>query len=171
MNPIGGMGGHMPMGPMQQMSPQAKLGEELQNMVESGEISTEDQEALSGALYEIGSELKSSRPEIRTERPSKEEMQAKIDGLINEQVESGELTEEQAEQLSSLFEEVASNRPEAGAGGKPPPPPGGARPGGQGGDQEMLGQFLQMLQEQSSSSYGESGSVNSDGSVLFDYVA
>lgn len=168
MNPIGGMGGGMPLAGMQRMSPEMKIGQELQSMSESGAISSQDQEALSSALYAIGGELRSERTAGATKPPSAEAMQEKVDGLIGEQVEAGTLTEEQAKQLSDLFEEMASQRPEHGKTGRSP---GAGKAEGQGGEQNMLGQFLQQMQEQSASSYGATGTLSADGSMLMDYVA
>ncbi len=173
MNPIGGMNFAM----SQPSPPHRQIGQQLESMAASGEISSADQEALREAVKDIKSELKASRPEIRTPPPSREAMSEKIDSLISDQVESGDLTEEQGEKLTELFDALQANAPSGGRGG--PKGPGG--PGGRGGaggpqsaegaSQEMLSQFLQQLQEESSSSYGQNGNTIADGSVLFDFSA
>lgn len=168
------IGGAQAFGGMQPMGPGAQIGQELQSMAESGEISAEDKTALQSALYEIGGELKGSRPEAGTAPPTKAEMSEKIEGLISEQVEAGNLTEEQAETLSEVFETVQDNAPQGGpppgGGGRGGPPPGGGNGGGDSST-AMLEQFLQTLQEQSATSYSSSGDVSGDSSFLFDYSA
>ena len=97
--------------------------------------------------------------------PSPDEMQAKVDELIAEQVEAGNLTEEQAAELSDLFEETFAQGPK-GPGG--PPPSGGSE------SSDMLADFLEKLQNQSgSASYGGDGSSTSTStaSLLFDISA
>ncbi|WP_245418458.1 hypothetical protein [Cohaesibacter intestini] len=171
------IGGPQAYGGMQPMGPGAQIGQELQSMAESGEISSEDKVALQSAVYEIGNELHSSRPESGSTPPTGDEISEKIDSLISEQVEAGTLTEEQAETLSDVFESVQAAAPQ---GGPPPGGPGGPGAGGpppSGSNSEesdtnaMLEQFLQNLQEQSATSYASSGSVSGESSFLFNYSA
>lgn len=173
------IGGPQAYSGMQQMGPGQQIGQELQSMAESGEISSEDKVALQSAAFEIGNELKSSRPEVGSTPPTAEEMSEKIDSLISEQVEAGTLTEEQAETLTEVFETVQENAPQGGPppggpGGPGGPPPGGGSSEDSDSDSDsnaMLEQFLQNLQEQSATSYSSSGNVSGDSSFLFNYSA
>ncbi len=83
--------------------------------------------------------------------------------MLSEQVEAGTLTQDQADQLTGMFEE----------GDFGPPPPGGARaPSGETGEmmQNLVASLLEQLQ--SGSAYDESGdqSSSSVASVLADYT-
>lgn len=174
MNSIGGPGQN-PYGNMQRMSPEMRIGQEIQNLANSGEISTEDKDALSSALFEIGSALKSTRPANGVSPPSRDELQTRIEGLISDQVEAGTLTEEQADQLSEVFETVAQGRPDGGAGPKGPRPDGAGGPPPQDGFESeadsLLTDFLQQLHEQSATGYGSDGDLEGDSSFLFSYSA
>ncbi|WP_319530065.1 hypothetical protein [uncultured Cohaesibacter sp.] len=181
---------NIPYAMSQRLSPQVQISNELQSLTDSGEISTEDQDALSGALQDISSGMGFPLADFASEPPSKEEVDAKIDSLISEQVESGSLTQEQADQLSALFDELGSSTEATDAGAPPPPPAGG--PGGAGGpppaggsgseeDEEeddsvssvtdVLSTFLQQLQEQNATGYSAAGNVTSEASLLFSYTA
>ena len=109
----------------QSFSPLKMLQDELASEVKAGTISSADQSALNSALSDIDSAMQASKPSAGS-RPSPDEMKAKIEGLIDDQVESGNLTSEQAEELKGVFENAFKGGP-GGAGG---PPPGGA--GGSG---------------------------------------
>ncbi|WP_373235416.1 hypothetical protein [Cohaesibacter celericrescens] len=176
MNPISSSG-MMPMAGMQPMSPQSAVEDKLSALVESGEISSTDESAISEALSDIGTELQSSAPEPGTPPPSKEEMDAKIDSLIEEQVSSGTLSESQAEDLSAMFDELQSQGETQGSRPPPPPPPSGSTSDSSDTDSVTsssssdIGQFLQMLAEQNSTSYGTNGTVQGEGSYLFNYSA
>lgn len=132
-------------------SMQERLQKELQSEVSSGAISSSDESALSEALDTIDDALRPDAASATTTPSSPKEMKAKIQSLISDQVEAGTLTEDQAAELSSLFENAG---PEDGAGA--PPPPDGA--GGTAGSQ-ALDDFLSALQSQSTSGYGAGGST------------
>jgi uncharacterized membrane protein YdfJ with MMPL/SSD domain len=113
---------------MGHVSPRDRLQSELTSEISAGSINATDQAALSAAIDEIDSSLKSAGETARksgSTRPSPDEMKSKISDLIAEQVSAGKLTSEQAEELSNIFEQTLAG----GAGG---PPPGGG-PGGPGG--------------------------------------
>jgi hypothetical protein len=159
------------------------LQNELLSEVSSGKISAEDQDALSAALDTIDAAMQGSRPSIGGGKPpSPEEMKARIDGLIQEQVDSGALTSEQAEELKGVF---ANAMPPRGPGG-----PGG--PGGAGmvegiGDvsdtdssdgttdvADLIADFVNLLQEaKGSKSYGDGGDalLSDISALLVDYKA
>lgn len=182
-------------------SPRDLLQTQLSNQISSGQIAASDETALTAALDQIDQTLSSerssgSRP---SKPPSRDEMQAKVESLIDEQVEAGDLTEEQAEELKTLFEDTFAKGP-SGAGGPPPggpggaggPPPGGPPPGEEEEDDgsvsstsssstsasetaDLLQQFLEQLKEaKAGSTYSLTGSKSSNGttvSLLFDIEA
>jgi hypothetical protein len=165
------------------------LQNELVSEVSSGKISATDQDALSAALDSIDATMRSQRPEIGGGKPpSPDEMKAKIEGLIQNQVDSGALTSEQAEELKGIF---ADAMPQGGPGG--PRGPGGR--GGSSGSEgaggvegssdtqasdgstdvaDLLSDFLKLLQEsKGSKSYGDSGDalLSDISALLLDYKA
>lgn len=75
-------------------SPLQRLQQELQSQVSAGTISSSDQSALSTALTDIDTALQQSRASDQSSgtRPSKGEMQSKIDDLISNEVSNGTLT-------------------------------------------------------------------------------
>ncbi len=106
-------------------SPLQKLQAELLSEVQSGSISSSDQDALSSALTDIDSSLQSSRTTDQASGTKPGDLKSKIDDLINGEVSSGKLTSDQATELQGIFKAAFANGP-GGAGG-----PGG--PGGPGG--------------------------------------
>ncbi len=151
------------------------LQNELLSQISSGTIDSGDKDALSTALDSIDATLKSSRPAAGT-RPSPDEMQSKIEGLVDDQVASGKLTSEQAEELKNVF---ANAMPKRGPGG-----PGGMGPmkgiGGESEDDEstdiadLLSEFLKNLQEaKGKDGYGKDGDklLSDISSLLLDYQA
>src|ERR1700712_2341284 len=99
-------------------SPLQKLQSELLSEVNSGAVSTSDQDALSSALTDIDSSLQSSRASDQANgtRPSPDDLKSKIDDLINGEVSSGKLTSDQATELQGIFKAAFANGP-GGAGG------------------------------------------------------
>jgi len=98
-------------------------------------------------------------------------MQETIDGLIAEQVEAGTLTEEQAAELSGLFEDTFAEGPK---GPPPPPPPGGATDTEETESADLLAEFLSQLQEASGSTgytAGGDAASTSTAALLVDYTA
>jgi hypothetical protein len=112
----------------QQFSPLSRLQSELASEVSAGTISRDDKSALSSALTDIDSAMKSGAASSRGAPPSPDAMKAKVDGLIDGEVKDGKLTSAQAAELKSVFAQAFSGGP-GGAGG--PGGPGGA--GGPGG--------------------------------------
>lgn len=177
-------------------SPLQRLQDEMASQVQAGTINASDQDALGTALESIDASLKSSMEASRGSgtRPSPEDMKAKIDDLISQQVESGALTTDQAIELKSIFSNAApqgrpdgAGRPE-GAGGPPPM----AMTGSESDDdsstsstsssssssttsdiQKLLEDFIKSLQEKlnsSSTSYGASGQSGSiTAALLIDF--
>lgn len=159
-------------------SPRAQIDARIAAAAQNGTISTEDQSALSGALDAIDSSLESARSSGT--KPSGD-VKEKINSLIQAQVDSGKLTEDQATELQSFFAQGPDGKggPE-GAGAPPPPPPGGGAPdassgsaGSSSADSDSdddadtaqtaaLKAFLQALSESAPSfSYGETSNTGS----------
>lgn len=113
----------------QQFSPLSRLQSELASEVSAGTISSDDQSALSSALTDIDSAMKSGAASDGTP-PSPDAMKAKIDSLIDGEVKDGKLTSAQAAELKNVFAQAFSGGP-GGAGG--PGGPGGAGGGGGAG--------------------------------------
>ena len=113
----------------QSFSPLKMLQTELASEVKAGTINSSDQSALSSALDDIDQAMQSSKPSAGS-RPSPDEMKSKIEGLIDDQVSSGKLTSDQADELKGVFAKGLQGGP-GGPGGAGGPPPGGA--GGAGG--------------------------------------
>src|SRR6266404_4502651 len=118
-------------------SPLQKLQDELQAEINSGTISSSDQDALSSALTDIDSSLQSSRASDSAggTRPSPGDLKSKIDDLIAGEVSSGKLTSDQATELQGVFKAAFANGPggaggPGGPGGAGGPPPGGPPPSG-----------------------------------------
>jgi len=151
------------------------LQNELQSEVSSGAVSANDQDALSAALDDIDSTLRSQRPQPGSARPSPDEMKSKIDDLIAGEVQNGKLTSDQAEELKNVFAKAFSHGP-GGAGGPHGGPGGPGGPGAPGGtgdpsassdssDQlnQILSDFLKSIQQSlsKSSTYDASGDTGS----------
>jgi hypothetical protein len=169
-------------------SPLQKLQDELQSEINSGAISSSDQDALSAALTDIDSAMQASRASDQAggTRPSPGDLKSKIDDLIESQVSAGKLTSDQATELQGIFKAAFANGPggsrgPGGAGGPPPVGgPGGPPPSDEASSsddtsstslEDILKQFLESLQEQmsasSSSSYSATGTASSSNSVSF----
>lgn len=165
---------------MQSFSPLSRLQNELASEVSAGTISSSDQSALSTALTDIDSALKSERT-AGGQPPPRADMQSKINGLISDEVSNGKLTSAQADELKSVFANAFKGGP-GGAGG---PPPGGAGVGNSeaaGGTNSsdsdlstVLSDFLKLLQNSqgSSSGYGTSGNslISQIQSLIVNYQA
>ncbi|BAM90557.1 conserved hypothetical protein [Bradyrhizobium oligotrophicum S58] len=109
---------------MSGLSPLDLLKQELTKEVSAGKVSSTDQTALSSALDDIDSALKSgssssSSSTTSSTPPSPEAMKSKIDDLIQGEVDSGKLTSDQASELKNVFASAFSGGP-GGAGGPPP---------------------------------------------------
>ena len=180
-------------------SPLQRLQDELQSEVSAGTISSSDQTALSSALTDIDTAIQASRASDQSNgtRPSPEDLKSKIDGLIAGEVSAGKLTSDQATELQGVFKAAFANGPggaggpggPSGAGGPPPGPPpsdGGSSAtsttsSGSSSSSDsaysaddLLKEFLQLLQNSlsSSTSYGATGTSDSSSSLsalLIDY--
>jgi hypothetical protein len=169
-------------------SPLQKLQDELQSEINSGAVSTSDQDALSSALSDIDSSLQAGRASDQASgtRPAPGDLKSKIDDLINGEVSSGKLTSDQATELQGVFKAAFANGPgDAGGHGHH----GGAKPtddasstdgssSSTSSTDDILQQFLQSLQDSlsaaSPTSYGATGSTSTDNNaslsaLLFDY--
>jgi uncharacterized membrane protein YdfJ with MMPL/SSD domain len=145
---------------MGHVSPRDRLQSELTSEISAGSINATDQAALSAAIDEIDSSLKSAGETARksgSTRPSPDEMKSKISDLIAEQVSAGKLTSEQAEELSNIFEQTL-----AGGAGGPPPGGGPGGPGGPGGAGGAPGGTAKADDDSSSTSSTSSTSTDDD---------
>jgi hypothetical protein len=167
----------------QAYSPLQRLQSTLSSEVADGTVSADDQSALSSALSDIDTTLK-SQMQAGGARPSPEDMKAKIDDLISNEVSQGNLTSAQADELKNVFASTFQGGPGGahgghgahGAGG--PPPDGVASSDDSNGDDDdsttsatasttssstdasqLLQDFLKQLQEtqSESSTYGADG--------------
>ena len=118
----------------QQFSPLSRLQSELTSEVSAGTISRNDKSALSSALTDIDSAMKSGAASGDSAPPSPDAMKAKIDGLIDGEVKDGRLTSAQAAELKSVFAQAFSGGADGPGGpgdaGDPGGPGGAGRPGG-----------------------------------------
>lgn len=164
-------------------SPLDLLKSELTKEVSSGKISASDETALSSALDDIDSALKSGASNSSSSTPpSQDDMQSKIDDLIQSEVSSGKLTSDQATELKNVFANTFSG----GANGAgPPPPPDGSSDSSSTSStdtssssssattEDLMKELIAMLQSATSqsTSYSSSGSSNasSSSSLLVDY--
>jgi hypothetical protein len=171
-------------------SPLQRLQDELQSEVNSGAISSSDQDALAAALTDIDTAIQAGRAsdEASGTRPSPGDLKSKIDDLINGEVSSGKLTSDQATELQGIFKAAFAHGPGGagghggphGAGGPPPGPPpsddasstdSSDSASGTSSINDILQQFLQELQKSlsasSSSSYGSTGGSSTSGNGSF----
>jgi hypothetical protein len=116
----------------QLFSPQKMLQDELASEVKAGTISSSDQSALSSALNDIDSAMKSSKPSAGS-RLSPDEMKSKINDLIASEVSSGKLTSDQADELKNVFSNAFKGGQGGAGGAGGPSGAGGPPPGGAGG--------------------------------------
>ncbi|MBD8876290.1 hypothetical protein [Roseibium polysiphoniae] len=144
--------------------PQQTMQSQLTAQVEAGEITSEDSDAMLAALEAIHDDMAPEGGPSSTP-PSKEEMQEKMEGLLSDQVDAGTLTQEQADELSAMFESGEMGPP-------PPPPPGGEASGSDSSSEDLVALLLEELTS-STSSYSESGDSTSSAtsSLLVDYLA
>lgn len=172
-------------------SPLDRLKSELTKEVSAGTISTSDESALSSALDDIDSSLKTGASSASASSPpSADEMQSKIDDLIQNEVSSGKLTSE-ASELKNVFANTFSGSAN-GAGGPPPPPDGSSdssttsstgstsssdssSSSSSATTAELMKELISLLQNATSqsTSYGASGnsaSSNASSALLVDYT-
>jgi hypothetical protein len=107
-------------------SPRARMDDRISAAVSAGTISSTDQAALGTALDAIDTSLAAER--TSGGKPGGN-MKGRIDGLIQQQVESGALSDDQASELQSFFAQGPEGEGQGpggpgGPGGPPPPPPG-----------------------------------------------
>lgn len=151
-------------------SPLDLLKQELAKEVSAGTVSSSDQSALSSALDDIDSALKSGiGSSSSSSSASPQDMKSKIDGLIQNEVSSGKLTSDQATELKSVFANTFSGQ--AHGAGDPPPSASGADDTSTGASSnsatdttKLLKELLTALQNsisKSASSYGANGTASS----------
>ncbi|MGY8705536.1 hypothetical protein RAD16_07285 [Bradyrhizobium sp. 18BD] len=166
-------------------SPLDRLKSELTKEVSAGTFSSSDETALSSALDDIDSALKSGASSSSSSSPpSPDEMQSKIDDVIQSEVSSGKLTSDQASELKNVFANTFSGI--SGAGGPPPPPNDSSDSSSTGSTdstsssssssasaEDLMKELIAMLQSATSqsTSYGSSGNSNasSASALLVDY--
>ncbi|MBG6145017.1 hypothetical protein [Roseibium album] len=110
-------------------SPRDQAVNALDTQVEDGEITTEEADAMLAALDAIHEDHKTAdASDFAAAPPSGEDIQARFDTMLSDQVETGALTQDLADQLSAMFEN--------GDIGPPPPPPGGSTSENRGSDMD-----------------------------------
>lgn len=147
-------------------SPLELLQNEMSSEVSSGTISSSDESALSSALNDIDSALK-SQGSSTSGPPSPKDIQSKVNDLISTEVKNGKLTSDQADQLKNIF---AKALPQGGLGGGHGGPhgPGNAGIAGSGSTADasssdsdtnsLLQDFLKLIQDaQNTNGYSASG--------------
>ena len=161
------------------MSPRERLQKELESEISSGTIKASDETSLEAALDAIDEAMEASRPTAGSSggrgAAAPEDMKAKIDGLIDDQVEDGTLTADQADALKQLFANAAPQGGPGGpggAGGPPPPPPedeettsSTTASSSKTDIASLLQDFLEQLQNKkgSTSAYGTDGASTGSG--------
>ena len=140
-------------------SPRDRLQDVLSSQITSGKVKASDKEALSSALDSIDSSLRSAiSGGARPARPSPQQLQSKVGGLIDGQVKSGALTEAQATELKQVFSEAFAKGP-GGAGAQ-----GG--PGGPGGPFGAAGLFSTDDDDDGDSNGSSTATANSSESEV-----
>jgi len=168
-------------------SPLDRLKQELAKEVSSGQISSTDETALSSALDDIDSAMKSGASSAASgsggSPPSPEAMQSKINDLIQNEVSSGKLTSDQASELKSVFANTFSGGPgssaDAGGTSSSSSDSSSSTASSSSSDTDkLLQELLQALQSsmgQGASSYNGSGASASSGtantSLLLNYTS
>lgn len=149
----------------QRTSPLERLQSLLQQDVSSGSVGETDATAISSALESIDREIRGSGPPPGGAQGGPppgpppgggtNPMKDKVESLIQQQVDAGALTSDQATELKSLFEKMR--------------PGGDTTAGAAGGSSssssstsssdalKLLQDFLTTLQSSSTDSYGETG--------------
>jgi hypothetical protein len=178
-------------------SGKGRMADAIAQQQQTGALSSTDATALTSALDAIDSGLQDSSSTTGTAsgsgstqsaRLDPSDMQDRIDSLISDQVDSGALTSDQANELSNLFASHGTSVTDSTAGGLdgpppgPPPADGGASPDGTDATSatpgttsanDLLSTFIQQLQaaQSSKAGYGASGTTASQSSsaLLFDF--
>ena len=160
--------GSMPMVPPGG-SPRDQVVNNLSAQVEAGEISSEDQEAMLDALDAIHAQRQATeKPDFSSGPPAKEEVLAKFETMLSDQVDAGTISQEQADHLSEMFEDGGLSNP--GHAG-----PLGQAPGAQSEEQSgaMMEELMKVVLEQlqGSSNYDGNGdrASSSVSSLLADF--
>lgn len=101
-------------------SPRTQMNDRISAAVSAGTISSTDQKALGSALDSIDSTLPGTKPSG--------DMKARMDDLIQQQVDSGALTDDQASELQSFFAQGPEGGEDTGGPGGPGGPRGASGP-------------------------------------------
>jgi len=102
------------------LSPNERTQQMLQTAVLAGTVKSADQSALSGALDDVDTAMKNGAS-AGTMEPGG--MKTKIDGLIDQEVSNGKLTDDQATELKQVFAQAAQKMGGAHHHGGPKGPP------------------------------------------------
>lgn len=160
-------------------SPRERLQAELESEISSGTIAESDRSAIETALDAIDETMRSTRPTASAASGKPEDMAQKLADLVDEQVDAGTLTSDQATELKQLFAEAAPQGGPGGpggAGGPPPPPPeGDASDTGtsttsSGDIASLLADFLDQLRTRMSSATGYATDGSSTSSSISSLV-
>lgn len=140
-------------------SPKAFLQSQLTSQISSGQIKASDKQALTSALDDIGKALESSKGGSS----GAGDIASKIDDLISSQEKAGKLTSDQASELRGLFSDVFANGPQGAGQGSA---------ASASSQDDIIDQFLKILQQANQSGYTSAGSsATSTNSLLLDVMA
>jgi hypothetical protein len=125
-------------------SPRDLLQQQLSAEISTGKVKSADKSALSTAIDTIDSSIRSqqssgSQPTPAAERGRGKSLKDTVASLIQQQVDSGALTADQASELKQVFADTFAKR--GGPGGQPPEggPEGAGGPKGPGGPKDPGG--------------------------------
>ncbi|MFC0240160.1 hypothetical protein [Rhodopseudomonas telluris] len=168
------------------LSPLQQLQKELAAELSAGQISSSDASSLSTALNDIDTALQGGNASDANGTQAPGDLKSKIDDLIGKEVSNGTLTTDQAAKLKTVFAQTFGQGP-GGPGGPPPDGAGAADAGassssssssssdGSGSVDDLVKQFLELLQQtqaSSANSYGSAGTTSnatSFSALLVDY--
>jgi len=162
------------------LSPNERMQQMLQSAVSAGTVKTADQSALSSALDDIDTALKNGAS-AGSMAPGG--MKTKVDGLIDQEVSNGKLTDDQATELKQVFADAAQKMGGAHhhhhhGGPKGPPPSDDLTSTGDSTDPtttstdsaknaiDTLISFLKQMEDKMSSSTNYTSSGTSSGNGL-----
>lgn len=141
-------------------SPRDRLQQMLDNAVSAGSVSKTDETALSSALDDIDSQMQAGKPSAGgASGGTRTSMKDKVDGLIDSEVSSGKLTDDQATELKKMFAEA--HKAMGHHGGPPPPPPASST---DDSEERLIDQIDAASSTSSTTSGTSSSSSSSSGS-------
>ncbi|WP_375410220.1 hypothetical protein [uncultured Methylobacterium sp.] len=161
-------------------SPKDRVMQSITDEVASGKIGAADGTALTQAFGSITESLRSERSTsgdtgaaTRTTRLDPAQLKEKVDSLIDEQVEGGSLTVDQAEELKAI---LSQNAPQAASAGDASTTQAASAAETSTADDLLAGfiKSLQEVQDSAGAGYGSTGSSSksqASSALLLDFQA